>query len=1621
MRRGGSGMGLRTGRLVGLVSACVALVVVASGCSAAVSDPLPAPATGGSWDPQSLPGLGITQTSAGAAAAVYTNSVVTENQGLAVSTSPMLKLESGTAGQQYQFTVTTLGGVKDKTVWQGQAGTNQVVVPPGRLTSGELYMWTATNVSSNQTSAPAVFSVDDQRSGKQATMGLGVATVELANGRLSLSLPSRTVSSNSGNLGVRLDYLPAQAPSAGLPGNWRLSASGQTVDHVQVYADGSVALVDVHGMSWGYSLGQTYPGPSGAGSVTSYVPVNPPGRQMPTAYWPTLVRNVDATFTATMPNGSVAVFGAADGGVAPLQETFNGVSPAPVVTATGGRVTSVADSASSGLSVSMQYQGSDDCPDVPDGFAPYPDGALCSVTYPDESTTNYYYIQDAGGNPLLARVVDYPQTSDYKASVTDIQYDLSGRPVQIREPVAAMAQAAGVRTDTGALVTSIGYDSSGAVSQVTKPAATQGAVAPVWSFEYSQAKGQAKVSSNGPAPQAGYVAQYSYDPTTLQTTAITNSKGRTATQVWNSSNDLLQSTQDEYGRKTTYTYNSQGLMTQVAGPFTGSSPATSDLTQTYAYDQDLSTNPSKPMQGFNLTYWANDQFTGAPAGRDYGPKTSDGKVAASTQLVWDSSPIPALPNQPASSGSNPWSARLTGTLTVPGSGTDAQPYTFALQGQSSRMWIDNQSCAGSTCTLSLTPGTHQIRVDVAVTIPGNDGGASVNVQWQPPGQPQLSSIPMSAIAPGYGVRSTVKKNDELSTGAANETTVVNDYQQPWTAKPTSGWIQTPTDQQIGTASQQYEPFDPDNGQFGRTTTAGLPAGNQINYTYYGTDETADSGCQGIGSSAQHGLLKSTTRGEQTYISYYDAMARTIASTISAQGQESDPTCTYYDDAGNVSESFTPARGEQPSVRATGYRLVNGDPLQTVTVTVIGDDSYQTSATYDIYGNQLTFTDMWGTTQHNTYDPITFDLLTTVTTPANGPATTTQLAYSPEGDQQSVTIDNVQVATLTPPAAGGTTITYSNGVTQTIALDPVGNLQGQTWTTSDNKTVSYTRSVSPTTRLLNTEAHFANGENATFDYVYDINGRLTQANLTSNMAVAHKNWNFEFSGNNPQGTNPKAGLNSNRTAMSVDGATTTYGYNNNDQLTETTDPSFTGTINYSTWGEITNLGSLTLDYAAGGEITTVTDTDSGESVDYLRVGGDIVQRTRTNADKTQTISRNSVGGLILDAHNAPQWHIINLPGGVNLVKDIGADTTWQFQDANGNHMWTATATGTDIADDHHIYSPYGQDLTTETTTTPAPPNPPTHGPTPATTTPPTHTPAPPHPTTTTDQKTTTPTPTAGTAQGATDLPPPNQQWNAGSGFQIDELGIDSVIAIGPRLYIPQLGRFTSPDPIDQGSVNAYDYSNQDPINHLDASGGAPLWRKILGRFLQAAITVAGLALTVLAGQTGMSSASSSIWKSVRLIATAAAGAIIAGGATAVGGITDAKIEGTHIDQTTTIMSVVAAITGLFAAPTIGLMGSTSEGAEAEAMTAQVETTTPAQADLTEPLLQSISSRPRNILWGRPFSEFRVNSGDLAEAAAEGGPSARTDLIAGRLMGWKMGWDDATADWWAGVPRTSPYAP
>ena len=240
-------------------------------------------------------------------------------------------------------------------------------------------------------------------------------------------------------------------------------------------------------------------------------------------------------------------------------------------------------------------------------------------------------------------------------------------------------------------------------------------------------------------------------------------------------------------------------------------------------------------------------------------------------------------------------------------------------------------------------------------------------------------------------------------------------------------------------------------------------------------------------------------------------------------------------------------------------------------------------------------------------------------------------------------------------------------------------------------------------------------------------------------------------------------NSNRTSQTVDGARSTYTYDANDRLVSSTDPAV-GTLEYDALGDVTKLGADTFTYDANRSI--VRATDGTTTVDYVRdATGSIVEKTTTSPTGTQ-VTRYAIGGLTLDADGRPLVQDATLPGGVTYTHPVGAagTATYGLADLAGNRLATTSDAGAMVGT-VQLYEPFGQPLTTPVAAAP----------------------------------------------GQLDL-----TWLATTGNESQQLKVPYQL-MGARVYVPAIGRFLQVDPQPGGSVNAYDFVNQDPVNLRDANG------------------------------------------------------------------------------------------------------------------------------------------------------------------------------------------------------------
>ena len=301
-----------------------------------------------------------------------------------------------------------------------------------------------------------------------------------------------------------------------------------------------------------------------------------------------------------------------------------------------------------------------------------------------------------------------------------------------------------------------------------------------------------------------------------------------------------------------------------------------------------------------------------------------------------------------------------------------------------------------------------------------------------------------------------------------------------------------------------------------------------------------------------------------------------------------------------------------------------------------------------------------------------------------------------------------------------------------------------------------------------ESVAATGETARFaSYGYDSVGRLATADVAGHALV----YGYGDQGSSCPGGASASGRNTNRTSVTDNAVTTTYCYDRADRLTATTDATV-ATPGYDTHGNTTTLGggggAHTLAYDSSDRHTTTVN--GATTVGYTRdATGRVVARAATGQ---ATLRYGYTGGgdspdVVSDATGAPLERSVPLPGGVTVTRRGGGTEVWSYPDVHGDTVATADRTGTK-AGPTLAYDPYGQAL-------------------------------------------------AGvpdTSSGNLDY-----GWLGRHQRPTEHATALPVVEMGARPYLPNLGRFTQPDPVQGGSCNNYEYTCADPVNQYDLDGKA----------------------------------------------------------------------------------------------------------------------------------------------------------------------------------------------------------
>ncbi|MFD6102362.1 PA14 domain-containing protein, partial [Nocardia salmonicida] len=1195
---------------------------------------------------------------------------------------------------------------------------------------------------------------------------------------------------------VPTEWLYAQDP-APLSRGWTLGLMGSKYVQAEML-DGSVVLTDSAGGKHGWARQSVggYAPPAGEDGVLA---VDAGGRVSVTVDGTVSVFNVDGTLAA--------VSTVADSKKpASLQYLYSG-SPA--------RLTQIKDPVS-GRAHTLYYNTDDSnsCyggASLPTGTHTPPTQKLCRIKYWDNTETRLWYIGGVLGrieNPgseirdySYMGLQDAKQAYDQNAPLeSKLQLtDLVGPLNETRDSLALDLRAIGAVEPDGSERTTLEYeefndDPTGRRPAHLRPYAMYGPAAdgknrfqrPNRALQYRIFEKKAWIVPRGIDATTRTVT---WDDAGRQLTS-TNAVGDTSRFDW-SPRDRLIASVDAAGRRSTAIYDHADRLTDKFGPapsdcFNGQLPKT----ECVANMPHSHSNYDENILGLEAAYYDNPFLSGVPKEWATGVGTADGSL----QRNWGTAPPVA--------NSGGWSGRFVGEIAFDAVG-DYKLGFAAVDGV--RLWVDEHLVVDSwtdkaaTETSGVVPNTvagsrHKVRVEY-YNRSGTNG--DLDFTWAVPGSTAMVTIPGQKLAPRYGLATSMVSHNTSggSTERAPALQISTEYaDQANNIDPVFGLITSQTADPGGLNLTSKRLFEKPGDGFLRQVAAALPAGDlgdpdkRGTSVYYGDTETRTNPCDSNSSAVQQGGRVKTLRSGKNS----DGVSNLIETVYNAAGQVSamrsnnEPwACITHDARGrHLTKSF-PAMDGLPSRTISYDYAVDGDPRKSKTT----DSSGSTLTVTNLHHKVISYTDTAGAVTTSTYDMAGRGI--THATTIKGVTSTMAYHWDAASRLIKVDLDGTTIATPTYQAGDVQTVAYSNNTGLTIGRGSSGTPTELAWS-AGGSTVTSAVIRSRDNRIIDESvtdtAPGANNYN--YHYAYDTVGRLVAA------AVPFHELTYGFAADNACGTNPKAGLNSNRTSFSDSHnggapAVTNYCYDNADRLLSTigaTNLSF----NYDGYGNATKVGTDTLAYDSTRRHMKTT-TAAGRSVDYTRdVTDRITARTVQEPTGVAKITRygftedGAGADFVLDSAGALRQRLVKLPGGVLMTKNYapGNVSNWSYPDVRGSILFTADGAGARTGT-MHLYDPYGQNI---------------------------------DPTTGAIGDIAIPA----TAEGGMDF-----GWLGEHTIPIEHVGSQQALEMGDRTYLPVLGRFLQTDPVEGGSANAYDYVNADPINNLDLTGRCPWCYVALG--------------------------------------------------------------------------------------------------------------------------------------------------------------------------------------------------
>ncbi|HYH75135.1 MAG TPA: PA14 domain-containing protein, partial [Candidatus Saccharimonadales bacterium] len=1055
---------------------------------------------------------------------------------------------------------------------------------------------------------------------------------------------------------------------ASLPTGWQLGVDGNGAGYDALRVNGSsVTLVDSTGSTHEYKWENNAFTP----------PVNEHG---------VLSRGPDGTHTFKDADGREYIF-AANGSLTSMVNPTDDKRPSGlkyVYSGTPSRLTKIVDSVNVNRFAELFYYGintNGNCT-PPTGFDVPPTGYLCKVRTTDGVETSLLY---KSGN--LARVAGAGN------QMTDFGYDTLKRLISLRDPLANDAIAAGVRTIDDGSTYDIAYDITGKAKRVVYPAATVGATRMAHNFVFLVGATLSRI--DGAAEPAGYSQRVEYDDS-YRTVKTYGADGKASETQWDPAKDMVLSTTDPLGLKTTTIYDQNDRPITKYGPApaawfgSDNKPVAAQL----ANVPKTESNYDEGMQGLSASFYDNKYLVREPKARGF----EQGDLIRQ----WTSTDRPVVPT------ADGWGAKLTGELVLPVTGD----YTIKLFSDDgvkayidNRLYIDSWTDGAARFHETATYTNDQAGKRVKFRIDyydkdQNDAASRLELRIYKPGATEAEAAQTASfLVPNFSLTTSETVTDSTMGQVTNTRTY---------SRPEYGVLDKVTLDPAGlNYSSTTNTEAPGVAGFFRQTGKTLPGGNKTTYQHYGSLDMIDNPCTpALDTAPQAGMPKGRTEPDpdgsgplvgQKSEMIYDKSGQVVAARINSEPY----TCTTYDDRGRVLEVVTPTSNGRPGMTANTVYTVGGNPLKIATT----DTNGTVTTELDLLGRTTKYTDAHGNTSTPAYDAI--GRVTAKTSTHLGQEVFT---YDDLDRLTKYTINNVlfanvyydefsRVKNIDYPATNIKLVSFE--------YDSLLRIKAANWKlhngldVREEQTKSTTGIVTANTRTIGTEV-------LSQSYTYDKAGRLR----TANVGTHTMSYGFDpLPSTCGASRNVNAHKNSNRTSQTIDGVTTSYCYDNADRLISSSDTNYDNPV-YDDRGNITQIGPsnkpLKFAYDQANRAIRMEQQDAngnGTITEFKRdAGGRILERKQfklTNGVQSTTsqakygysttsdspdIITNMTGGLLR--------RVYSLPGGLTLTihsnqPDQAKQRVYSIPNFHGDTMLTTDFFGAKTG--AFTYDPFGNQL------------------------------------------------------------------------------------------------------------------------------------------------------------------------------------------------------------------------------------------------------------------------------------------------------------------------------------------